>query len=261
MLLIDAGNTRLKWAVLSEARLGAQQAEAYAEWGVEQFRQRVLIPAGGIDRLLVGNVGGRRIASLIADAIAVVPEITAEFVEATRSGGGIQNGYSDPSQLGVDRWAAMIGARAHGAGPVCVVSVGTAMTIDGVDASGLHLGGLIVPGPDLMVSSLMHNTSDIASRSQDGTLGKGLFADNTLGGVHQGTLHALACLIQQAMNFMTTHCGQRPALLITGGAAHRLEPFMTGPLQVLPDLVLKGLAVLAQASPQQAPSGSSASKQ
>ena len=132
-----------------------------------------------------------------------------------------------------------------GLGPACVVSVGTAMTVDGVAESGKHLGGLIVPGPDLMIASLMQNTSDIAVRAEAGQTREALFSDNTRGAIHQGAVHALAALVDRAMHTLEQSCGKRPALVVTGGAAHRIERLVADPLTQVQDLVLRGLAVLA----------------
>ncbi len=245
ILLIDTGNTRIKWAVLGDHGLGTQHADTYAGWGAVQLRARVLVPAGQIDRVLVSNVGGEKIATLVRETISETWGLQPEFLQASAEACGVRNGYTNPQQLGTDRWAAMIGAYALELRPVCVVNVGTAMTIDGVDVNGQHLGGVIVPGPDLMISSLMRNTSDIAIRSQDGRLGEGLFADNTLGAVYQGAVNALSALVEQAMTTMTQQCAETPTLLMTGGAADRLDRLVSRPIRHVPNLVLRGLAVLA----------------
>ena len=87
-----------------------------------------------------------------------------EFASSTDTAAGVRNGYSNPAQLGVDRWLAVIGAFHRHRDACCVVDAGTALTIDGVDATGQHLGGFIVPGPRLMVESLLTGTSDLADR-------------------------------------------------------------------------------------------------
>jgi type III pantothenate kinase len=145
----------------------------------------------------------------------------------------------------VDRWLAMIGARSLDRGSLCIVSVGTAMTIDGLDASGRHLGGVIVPGPELMVASLLKNTSEIAQRAQLGTAADHLFADNTLGAIHQGAEHALAALVERSVRAIESELAQSPKLLLTGGAVARVAKAVSLPHQIIPDLVLRGLAVLA----------------
>jgi type III pantothenate kinase len=119
-------------------------------------------------------------------------------------------------------------------------------TIDGVAADGRHLGGVIVPGPDLMVASLLKNTSDIAQRAQQGDTNDGLFADNTLGAIRQGAEHALGALIERAVGMMRRTMGEMPQLLVTGGASDRVEKAIGLPYRAVPDLVLQGLAVLAR---------------
>lgn len=245
ILLIDSGNTRIKWAVLGPHGLGPLHADTYSGWGSVQLRARVLAPAGNVERVVVSNVGGGGIAALLQESVREALGFPPEFIRATRAAGSVRNAYVNAEQLGTDRWAAMIGAFALEAGPVCVVNVGTAMTVDAVDGTGQHLGGVIVPGPDLMISSLMRHTADIAVRAQDGRLGSGLFADNTLGAVYQGSVHALSALVEESLRAMQAACGERPTLVVTGGAADRLQRVVGAPVRLVPDLVLKGLAVLA----------------
>jgi len=245
-LLIDIGNTRIKWARFENEVLQPQSAAPHADWGVETFVETVLRRGHRSDRVLVSNVAGPRMADVVSTAVAQTWQIEAEFVASTPIGGGIRNAYPQPAKLGVDRWLAMIGAHALGRGAVCIVSVGTAMTIDGVAADGRHLGGVIVPGPDLMVTSLLKSTSDIAQRAQQGNANDGLFADNTLGAVRQGAEHALAALIERAVGVMRRALNETPALLVTGGASDRVEKAIGVPYRAVPDLVLQGLAVLAR---------------
>jgi type III pantothenate kinase len=157
----------------------------------------------------------------------------------------VRSGYANPAQIGVDRWVALIGARSVTTHACCVVSVGTAMTIDALDGQGQHLGGVIVPGPDLMVASLFANTHGIAQRAQQGSTRAGLFADNTLGAVRQGSLHALAALIERSVVTMQEQLQHAPELLMTGGGVEALHPALGCPYREIPDLVLRGLAVLA----------------
>ena len=188
-------------------------------------------------------------ADVVRTAVAQTWQIEAEFVTSTPMAGGIRNAYPQPAKLGVDRWLAMIGAHALERGAVCIVSVGTAMTIDGIAADGRHLGGVIVPGPDLMVTSLLKNTSDIAQRARQGDASDGLFADNTLGAIRQGAEHALAALVERAVGVMRRTLNETPKLLVTGGASDRVEKAIGLPYRAVPDLVLQGLAVLAARAP------------
>jgi type III pantothenate kinase len=195
--------------------------------------------------VLISNVNGQRMAELARAAIATTWRMEPSFLQSPAAQAGIRNAYPDPAKLGVDRWLWLLGARALEPRPLCVVSVGTAMTIDGLDAGGQHLGGVIVPGPELMVSSLLKNTSDIAQRAAGGQTRDALFADNTLGAIQQGAIHALAALTERALQALEQQLGEPPALLLTGGAAARLQGAIHFPGREIPDLVLRGLAVVA----------------
>jgi type III pantothenate kinase len=244
-LLIDVGNTRIKWARFEDGVLQPQSAAPHADWSVQSFVETILQRGARSDRVLVSNVAGPRMAEVVRTAVAQTWQSEAEFVTSTAMAGGLRSAYSQPAKLGVDRWLAMIGAHALESGAVCVVSVGTAMTIDGVTADGSHLGGVIVPGPDLMISSLLTNTSDIAQRAQQGAAGAGLFADNTLGAIRQGAEQALGALIERAVGTMRRKLNETPKVLVTGGASDRVERAIAVPYRAVPDLVLQGLAVLA----------------
>jgi type III pantothenate kinase len=242
-LLIDIGNTRIKWAWLDQGQLQPQSASPHADWTAQTFIEVVGLASIDVARVLVSNVAGPRMAQVIRAGLAQAGRVEPEFVTSTATAGGVRNAYSQPAQLGVDRWLAIIGAHALERGPVCVVSVGTAMTIDGVGANGLHLGGVIVPGPDLMMSSLLRNTSELAERAKHGSTSPALFADNTLGAIRQGAEHAAAALVERAVAVMR-QLNESPQLLLTGGGGERLGASLELPHRHIPDLVLQGLRVL-----------------
>jgi len=248
-LLIDIGNTRIKWALLSGQRLGHQNAASYAGWDSAQLQAQLLNSMIKPARVMVANVGGEAIGALLDASVKTTWALAPEFVHSTSRAAGVTTGYLDPAKLGVDRWLAVIAAHNLEHRTTCVVSVGTAMTVDGVDASGQHLGGIIVPGPELMISSLYRNTSDIAVRARDGEDGTALFADNTQGAVYQGATHALAAVVERAYQDMTARFGESPALLVTGGASSRITGALRVPFRLVPDLVLRGLAELARNQP------------
>ena len=248
LLLIDIGNTRIKWARADAGVLSGHAAAVHASWRQEDFIQQVLNSGPRADRVLIANVGGQRIGELARTAVAHAWQIEPEFQRSPAAAAGLRNAYPEPARLGVDRWLAMIGGRALEPGAICVVSAGTAMTIDGLRADGQHLGGVIVPGPDLMVASLLKNTSDIAAHSVGGRSSNELFADNTLGAIQQGAVQALAALIDRAVATIEAQIGTPPALLLTGGAIARVQPAIRTSGREIPDLVLRGLAVVATLS-------------
>lgn len=244
-LLLDIGNTRIKWAVQTDQGLDEQQAVAHAGLSVAQLGTQVFAPCGQVTQVLVSNVAGPAMAEQVRQAARDCWQLEPQFVVATASataaGRTVRNAYAEPAKLGSDRWLGMLAAHVLQPDAVLVVSVGTAMTLDALTANGQHLGGMIVPGPDLMVSSLMQNTSDIAMRAQQGEQGDAFFADNTLGCVYQGSIHATVALIKAAHARLRTMAS--PArLILTGGAAPRLQQHLSAPAQLLPDLVLRGLA-------------------
>ncbi|MBL8270348.1 type III pantothenate kinase [Steroidobacter sp.] len=245
LLLIDIGNTRIKWARSGPGGLSEQSAAVHADWTRDDFIQQILNSGPRAQRVFIANVGGKRMGALAQAAIAEAWQIEPRFVQSPAAQAGLHNAYPEPAKLGVDRWLALLGGRAIEPRPLCVVSVGTAMTIDGLDANGQHLGGVIVPGPDLMVSSLLKNTSDIAQRTAGGQTRDALFADNTLGAIQQGAVHALAALVERSLETLEKQLGQRPVLLLTGGASPRILGAIRAAGREIPDLVLRGLAVVA----------------
>lgn len=245
MLVIDIGNTRIKWATLDDGVLGAQSATSYSAWEREDIVRTVFAQGPRPQRVIAANVGGSKIGELLRDAARAAWNMDVQFVHSTAQAGGVRNAYPEPANLGVDRLMAMIGAHAMKVGPACIVSVGTAMTIDALDVDGQHLGGVIVPGPDLMTTSLLRNTSEIATRAAQGNIGADVFADNTLGAVKQGAVHALAALVERAVQSMQVRISATPALLLTGGASAALDGLLQYPYRHVPDLVLRGLAVVA----------------
>src|SRR4051794_2677000 len=119
------------------------------------------------DRIIVSSVAGDEVNRALTDAAARAGAPTPEFVASERTAAGITTDYIDPWRLGVDRFVAAIGAHHLSSGqPVCVVNIGTAMTVDLIDGSGRHRGGAIVPGPALMVSSLLDQTNGIRRRAK-----------------------------------------------------------------------------------------------
>jgi len=244
ILLIDIGNTRLKWALLDGTELTDQHAAVHAAWSDADCDAAFAL-AQRPDRVLVSNVGGDRIGAIVRGIAMARWGIAPTFVQSSAAAAGVRNAYPEVWKLGVDRWVGMIGAYAMHRRAVCVVNIGTAATIDGVDRTGRHLGGVIVPGPDLMVDSLLKNTNGIAPRAETGSIGSGVFANNTLGAIHQGALHAVAALAERTVESMEA-LGEQPQLVLTGGASADVGRLIRVPHVATPDLVLRGLAVLAR---------------
>ena len=245
VLLVDIGNTRVKWARFANGRLHKQRAAVHAGWEAEDFAQRLMGRARGIERIIVASVGGARLDRHLTAAARRVSGITPQFVLTTRQLGGVHTAYAQPWRLGVDRFVAAIAA--HRMAPrraVCIVDIGTAMTIDLVDAHGGHVGGAIIPGPRLMVESLLRSTSGILQRSGGNAGGRSLFARDTRAGIKHGTLYAAAGVVDRAVMEARRALGASPLVLLTGGAAPAVHPLIRSTHSSVPDLVLRGLVAL-----------------
>ena len=161
----------------------------------------------------------------------------------------MRNAYPESRLLGVDRWLAAIAAYRLAGGACCVADIGTAATLDGVSDDGQHLGGFIVPGPELMMQSLWGGTSDLASHTAtSGAAAGALFADNTRDAIERGCRLAVAAMVDRAVLEMTRRLGSTPELILTGGGASGIEALVETPARHVPDLVLRGLAVVAAES-------------
>jgi type III pantothenate kinase len=245
ILVVDIGNTRVKWARVLSGRLQKQRAAAHAGWQVEDFAKHVMGRARGVERVMVASVAGSRVDRRLAQAARRVSGVVPEFVASTRRLGGVRTTYTEPWRLGADRFVAAIGA--HHMAPhraVCVIDVGTAMTIDLVDADGHHVGGAIIPSPRLMVDSLLRNTSGILRRFGGKNWGRALFARNTRAAIELGARFAAAGLVDRAVEEARVTFGKSPLVLVTGGAAAEIHPLIRSAHSNVPDLVLRGLVAL-----------------
>jgi len=197
-------------------------------------------------RVLVSNVAGPVMAKTLTRLAKKMFRVDIEFVTAAQEFHGLTNGYLDPTLLGADRWLALIGAWTRARTALCVVDAGTAVKVDSVDAQGQHLGGLIVPGIHMMREALMNKTSDIAAAAMHSTPSlAGILANNTIGAVSRGAVFALAGMADRAAEVIEQSTGSKPKLFITGGDAGMITGTMRSQGEIVPDLVLQGLAVIA----------------
>ena len=241
LLLVDAGNTRVKWAA-------AQAGAAAGDWVVSGALAHAELPALAshwqslpFTRALVANVAGAAIAAQIEAALAAAgPQAGApRWFRSQAACAGVVNGYRDPGQLGCDRFASQIGARhRHPGRALLVVTGGTATTIDALDASGRFIGGMILPGLRTMAQSLALNTA-LLPAVDDARTGR-LFADNTQEAIVSGCLQAQVGAILQAH-------AQLPSALcvLSGGAAPYVAPQLPFACERIDNLVLLGLHVAA----------------
>lgn len=252
LLLFDIGNTRIKWGVLTDGELrrtGSIAHTTLAAGGFESLTRRL---PRKVDGAVASNVAGTEFAKRFARAIGIHHGGDVRFVHSERAAFGLTNAYRRARALGVDRWVAMIGARAEFKSALCVVDAGTATTIDAIDRSGRHLGGQIIPGLRLMGDALRTDTSDIGAAKtsvRDPQPGAALFADNTDRALVYGALNAVCGAVERAARTLRG-LGGRPKIVLTGGDASRiLKQLESTALVHRPNLVLQGLATMTQNEP------------
>jgi type III pantothenate kinase len=246
ILVIDVGNTRLKWAWLTSTGLSDQQAVVHRDAKPDIWTAALFESGQKPSRVLVSNVAGPVMAKTLTRLAKKLLRVDVEFVTASREFLGLKNGYLNPTLLGADRWLALIGAWTLARSAICVVDAGTAVKVDSVDADGQHLGGLIAPGIHMMREALMNKTSDIAKAAGSSTPSlAGVLANNTVAAVSRGAVFALAGMADRAAEVIEQSTGRAPKLFITGGDASMITGTMRTRGEIVPDLVLQGLAVIA----------------
>lgn len=255
-LLLDAGNTRLKWVICERGEFFQRGVFPY-DWSelTTQFDAQwaAQINTGLIDRLVLCNVAGDRLEASLrqwlktsssqAMALQETAALTIENVTAQQQAFGVTCAYRQPAQLGADRWAALMAAHHYIAGPCCVIDCGTALTIDLLSAGGEHAGGLIAPGMTMMRQSLLANTAQL---NVDGVEIESIFSVyDTAGAVQAGIIAAVRGAVQQALQQAQEQWLQVPTCVVTGGDAEIILPMLPKGSMHEPEWVLKGLAIVA----------------
>jgi type III pantothenate kinase len=245
-LAIDIGNTRLKWALYSAPqphagllRHGAIFLEAIDDLAEREW-QGLPTPSSMLGSVVAGEGIRRR-----AEAQLEVWDVEPRWVVSSASAGGVTNGYEHPNRLGVDRWVALIGARqrvlARGlAKPVLVVMVGTAVTVDALDASGRFLGGLILPGFGLMLRALEMGTAGLKAPTGEAVE----FPTNTSDALMSGGADAIAGAVDRMHRKLEKRTGEKPAIMMSGGAAVKLASITDLPVEMVDTLIFEGLLQL-----------------
>ncbi len=242
-LLIDAGNTNLKWAVSRNGKLSAARQMAYLDKDLVKSLPS-LWPLGiPPQRVLLASVIAEDRVQALKRWVQKSWHLPLEIVSAQTEVCGVVNGYAQAEQLGADRWAALIAARHLLSGAVCVVDCGTATTLDVLDTEGRHLGGLIVPGLSLMHASLLENTAGIGCDAGDAPAT--LLASDTQSAVSGGGLQATVGFVERLQRQVGEMLGVPLKMILCGGNAPDLLPLLPGPIYYEPDLVLKGLNIIA----------------
>jgi len=251
LLLVDAGNTRIKWACADEnAGPGQWLDHGWVEHaGLNGLRSA--FGAHPVDRVLVSNVAGAALRGALEQELLAggVDPACIEWFASEPERAGLRNRYRNPRQLGSDRFASAIGARALYPGRALLVATcGTATTIDAISPDGVFVGGMILPGLGLMAASLARNTAQLPQVAQ-GLDAAEPFADHTDAAIASGCLAAQAGAIERAHAALVRR-HEAPQCLLSGGAAALISPHLAPPHARIDNLVLIGLQAAHALSPR-----------
>lgn len=248
-VVIDIGNTRIKWAQVEDGRLSKAGSAVHRDATDRAFAALAAALPKDLSRAIVANVAGDAVALKLTELLRIRSRVVPEFVSVRAEQFGVRCAYDDPSRLGIDRWIAVLAAHHLASGAACVIDAGTAATFDAVDAHGTHLGGLIMPGPQLLAAALDRNTSNIGATLAAAVAPSGLdlLGKSTDAAVGNGAMLALAGALDRAVDAVETALVERTTVYLTGGDAPALRGWLETEVELIADLVLEGLALFSGA--------------
>jgi len=244
-LLLDIGNTNVKWAWHDGSLHGFGELE-HQDADLGNVVDAIIDSDHDADGIWIASVADDEFTKELGEALADEFDIEPYYVEVEPEAFDVNIAYEYPERLGVDRWLAMIATRTVSDGPVLVADAGTALTVDGLLDDGTHVGGLICPGIHLMQDAVFEDTAEVADHAADDADGIELFADDTGAAVVSGSTFAAVALIEYAADELERISGELPEVYLTGGAAAAIAPLMGLEVHVLRELVLRGLALLVE---------------
>lgn len=233
-LLLDIGNTRIKWALVGPS--GQLEEHGAAGHDMRQFREFIGDLAGRceLEAATVCCVGPEALYQEVTDILQELTGLEATRFQSRKRAGAVRNGYTDVEQLGDDRWAAMIAAWELYGGRILICNCGTALTMDIVKRKGRHKGGYILPGLGMARRALSVGTANLPEVDGGGLRP----ADNTVDAIAAGTLVQVTAAIERVHSE-----NKKCAVILTGGDAEPIGAALSIPFHHDPLLVLKGLAI------------------
>lgn len=240
-MLLDIGNTNLKWAWLENDHPGEITSVPHKGKAIEQLAAGEWDGIATPTQTYISNVAGQDLEQGLKEWITQHWGHKPRFVKSIAQACGVTNAYREPERLGVDRWLTLIALHTRFPGPVCVVDCGTAVTIDVIGLEGRHLGGLILPGLGLMRHALLEHTA--IPYNGDVEL-NGLLATDTESAIAAGGLNAAAALVERVRQSIGKDLGAAMTVVLTGSDAERLQRALLVQSEIATDLVMQGLIEL-----------------
>ncbi len=242
ILLIDVGNTRIKWRYLEKDEFFGGGQQIHQGNLTQELMETLWGELASPESVWVVNVAGTKIAAQISRWATSRWKLEAHFVSSSKHQCNVTNGYNEPERLGADRWMALIGAGRIVQGACCVADCGTAVTVDCMNQNHEHIGGLIIPGLMMMPKCVSDNTAQVTFTQGESAL----FGRDTSTCLLSGALHSIIGTLQRVAGLMEKRFSSHPTCIITGGDAPLLLPWLDKEWHYEPDLIFIGLAAAIQ---------------
>lgn len=239
-LLIDLGNTRLKWALWNQGLLGAHAFPA-PKGDIDKALDRVFEVLPDVEQAALVSVADAGKTQAVRDWLTTKRNLEAVEVKAGHQAFGVTNEYKKPETLGADRWVALIAAWQSHKEAVIVIDCGTAVTVDALDNNGHFRGGVILPGHLLMRDSLSQAAAGIEVQAMSSTRPWGKTTDEA---VTVGSVLGLAGAIERVVKEQQQGLDRETRVLLTGGDADTVKPHLPVTYEHVPDLIFQGLATM-----------------
>lgn len=247
MMLLDVGNSTVTWALETDNGL------THHGWFSHRDRDLAGLAAQSWseltrpdDGVALANVAGPGMQQALTAWFERHWDITPLEIGVTARAGGVTNGYANPQELGVDRWAAVVAAYTDLRCALCVIDCGSALTLDVVAADGRHQGGLIAPGIDMMQQALARSIAALPTPPAGDAAVIAAPARGTAAAITRGVRTMAVAMLDRVVDDLCADYGESLKTLITGGDTRRILPLLRRQPVHDPDLVLKGIALLAK---------------
>lgn len=244
-LLLDIGNSSINWAIQEHDRFDATGAFAYSGKTIKQNLEDNLSISKKPVSVLVSNVAGPEILNALNDWLEIRWQLECWQPGVSVKYNNLINSYQDTTQMGIDRWLSMVAGWESNQSALCLVSCGTALTIDLIDVNGNHLGGYILPGIELMQKALINNTVQINTNIKKQPSIE--YANDTQTAINNGAFMATVSMINNVADQFYSESGSEVKCIISGGMANLIQPLLKHSYSYEPNLVLMGLSILFKA--------------
>ena len=241
-LLLDLGNSRCKFAVLDDNGVMDYGVQNYGPFG-KLYTVKSLCDKHSLNKVVVCSVLSEKMNADIIDTLSNKDGNDVFILTAEKNCFGVQLSYDDPSAMGLDRVAALIAVKENYPGNSCIVDCGTAVTIDALNNSGIHHGGVILPGVKAMQKGLLESTKIERGNSK---VDFNVFANTTEQAIYAGCMSAVAGGIEYVVNKMTSAYDVIDQIIFTGGDAEEMQSYVNHQVKIDSTLVLDGLKVVAE---------------